>query len=305
MKYSVIIPVFNEEQNVDKLHKEVFEALSELKKPFEIIFVDDGSTDGTYQKLSKLKPIVLIKLRRNSGQSSALDAGIKASSGQIIITMDGDGQNDPKDISKMISILNDGNDVVCGWRIDRKDQFSKRFISYVARFLRKFIVNDETKDAVCALRVYKRVCFENLDLYGEMHRMIPAILRWQGFKVVEVPVNHRARVYGVTKYNWKRTIKGFLDMINVWFLQKYNGRPLHLFGTFGLLLVTMSTSLLFVLAIMRLFFNYMLSDKIWPMVGMVGLLLGFQFFVLGLMSDLIIRNSQKRSFYLIETTIKN
>lgn len=298
--YSVIIPVFNEENNVRNLHVELVTVLNTLKKPYEIIFVDDGSTDNTNRAILKLSPAILIKLRKNSGQSAALDAGIKHSQGSVIITLDGDGQNDPRDIPAMIQLLKKNNDVVCGWRVNRKDPFSKRFVSYIARLFRKIIVNDSTSDAVCGLRVYKRECFESLDLYGEMHRMIPARLSWQGFKVVEIPVNHRPRKFGTTKYNWKRTIKGFLDMISVWFMQKFDGRPLHLFGTFGLLLISFSSLLLSFLFVLRLFFGYLLSDKIWPMVGMMTLLLGFQFLVFGLLADLIIRSSERKKFYLIE-----
>ncbi|MCD6226141.1 glycosyltransferase family 2 protein [bacterium] len=302
--YSVVVPVLNEEKNVKSLHKEILEVMRKLKKQFEIIFVNDGSTDNTLEELKKLSPIKIINLRKNSGQSAALDAGIKNAKGKIIITLDGDGQNDPKDIPRLLKKLQEGYDVVCGWRYRRKDPFSKRLISQGAKLLRKFLVNDGIHDSGCTLRVYKRECFRNLDLYGEMHRMIPALLRWQGFSITEIKVNHRPRKHGRTKYNWKRTIKGFLDMIDTWFWRKYQSRPLHLFGTLGLILILFSSSLLFYLALKRLFYHYPLSNKIWPLVGAMGLLAGIQFLVFGLLANLILRNSQSKEFYSIKNIIE-
>ena len=259
--YSFIVPVYNEEGNVEKLHAEIVTAAGKLNKPYEVIFVDDGSTDQTLQKLKTLSPIKILVLRKNSGQSAALDAGIKTAQGEILITLDGDGQNNPVDVPKMLKKLN-GFDVVCGWRYKRKDPLAKRFISQGAKFFRSFLVADKVHDAGCTLRIYKRECFSGLDLYGEMHRMIPALLRWRGFSITEKKVSHRPRKHGKTKYSWKRVIKGFLDMINVWFWRKYESRPLHLFGTAGIITSGASLLLGIYLAVMRLFFNYSLANKI-------------------------------------------
>jgi len=302
---SVIVPVFNEEKNIPSLHREIVSTLRKLKKPYEIIFVNDGSTDNSLQVMKKLKPLKIISLRKNSGQSAALDAGIKNAKGEIIITLDGDGQNDPKDIPCLLAKLNEGYDVVCGWRYKRKDPLSKKIISKGAAFLRKFFVDDYVHDSGCTLRVYKKECFENLDLYGEMHRMIPALMRWRGFKITEIKVNHRPRKYGKTKYNWKRTIKGFLDMVDIWFWRKYESRPLHIFGTVGLLLTFFSSLLIGYLAIARLFFGYSLSNRIWPLVGVVGFLTGIQFIVFGLLANLIIKTDSHKNFYSIKEIIEN
>jgi glycosyltransferase involved in cell wall biosynthesis len=302
--YSFIVPVYNEEGNVEKLHAEIVTVAEKLNKPYEVIFIDDGSTDQTLQKLKTLSPIKILILRKNSGQSAALDAGIKAARGEILITLDGDGQNDPADVPKMLKKLN-GFDVVCGWRYKRKDTLTKRFISQGAKFFRSFLVADKVHDAGCTLRIYKKECFNGLDLYGEMHRMIPALLAWNGFRLTEVKVNHRPRKAGMTKYSWQRTFKGFLDMLDVWFWRKYQARPLHLFGSAGLLLVGISFLFGTYLAIRRMFFGYGLSDKIWPLVAITGFITGIQLLVFGLLANLIIKSENKHDFYRVKKVISN
>jgi len=302
--FSFIIPVYNEEDNVAPLHKEIVAVAKKLKKAFEVIFVDDGSSDKTLENLKKLSPVKILVLRKNSGQSAALDAGIKAAQGKILITMDGDGQNDPADVPKMLKKLN-GFDVVCGWRHQRKDPFTKRFISQGAKFFRSFLVADKIHDAGCTLRIYKRECFNGLDLYGEMHRMIPALLAWNGFRLVEVKVNHRLRKSGQTKYSWQRTFKGFLDMLDVWFWRKYQARPLHLFGSAGLFLISFSSFFGLYLVIKRLFFNYSLADKIWPLIAVTGFITGIQLLVFGLLANLIIKSEKKHDFYRVKEVISN
>ncbi len=301
--FSFIVPVYNEEENVTPLHKEIVKTAKKLKKPYEIIFVDDGSSDNTLENLKKLSPIKILILRKNSGQSAALDAGIKAAQGKILITLDGDGQNNPADIPKMVNKLN-GFDVVCGWRHKRKDPLAKRFISSGARFFRSFLVADKVHDAGCTLRVYKRECFNGLDLYGEMHRMIPALLAWNGFRLTEIKVNHRSRKKGKTKYSWQRMFKGFLDMVDVWFWRKYQARPLHLFGGAGLFLIGASFLFGLYLVIKRVFFSYGLSDKIWPLVAITGFITGIQLLIFGLLANLIIKTEQKHDFYRVKEIIK-
>jgi glycosyltransferase involved in cell wall biosynthesis len=301
--FSFIVPVYNEQGNVAPLHKEIVAVAKKLKKPCEIIFVDDGSSDKTLENLKKLSPVKILILRKNSGQSAALDAGIKAAQGEILITMDGDGQNDPADVPKMLKKLN-GFDVVCGWRHKRKDPFVKRFISQGAKFFRSFLVADKIHDAGCTLRIYKRECFAGLDLYGEMHRMIPALLAWNGFRLTEVKVNHRPRKKGRTKYSWQRMFKGFLDMLDVWFWRKYQARPLHLFGSAGLFLISFSSFFGLYLVIKRLFFNYSLADKIWPLMAMTGFITGIQLLVFGLLANLIIKSEKKHDFYRVKKIIE-
>lgn len=307
-QYSFVVPVFNEEGNISVLHKEIVAVTKKIKGVSEIIFVDDGSSDGTLAELQKLKPIKILSFRRNYGQSAALDAGIKEAKGNIIITLDGDGQNDPDDVPKMLEHLKKtDSDAVCGWRKKRKDSFSKRYISKGAAMMRSFFADDGIHDAGCTLRVFKKECFEEIDLYGEMHRMIPALLRWQGFTLSELPVHHRPRTVGTSKYNWKRIFKGFIDMINIWFWRKYENRPLYFFGTIGLTSIFIGTLLGIYLAIGRIAGWFVLSDKIWPLVSLFFILFGIQLFTSGLMTNIIIKEKYEitsKMPYLIKKRIE-
>lgn len=305
LKYSIVIPVFNEEGNIPSLIKEIQKVIKTLGSSFEIIVVDDGSTDSTQEVLSKITGIKVIRFRKNFGQTAALDVGTRTAKGELVITLDGDGQNDPADIPKLLDKMREGYDVVCGWRFERKDNRSRIFISEIARRLRSFLVDDKVHDAGCTLRVYKRECFLDLELRGEMHRMLPAILRWRGFRITEIKVNHRPRMTGTSKYGMDRVLKGFLDMMLIWFTRKYNNRPLHLFGGLGFFLIVLSSALLILLSIMKLFYDYSLSDKIWPLVGMVGFLAGIQLFVSGILADLIIKNNTKGKSWMIKDVVEN
>ena len=198
---SVIVPLYNEEGNAIELHKRIIEACQKIGRDFEVIFIDDGSNDDTVRICQNLSPLKLIQFRRNFGQTAAFDAGIKESRGEIIITMDGDLQNDPNDIYLLLEKMREGFDVVSGWRHKRKDSLSKKIFSRGANILRKILINDTIHDSGCSLKAYKQECFEDVDLFGEMHRFIPAILELEGYKVGEVKVNHFPRIHGVTKYN--------------------------------------------------------------------------------------------------------
>jgi glycosyltransferase involved in cell wall biosynthesis len=300
---SIVIPLFNEEGSVAQLYSELTTVLKKMSIAYEIIFVDDGSEDNTYINLLKLKKVIIIRLRKNFGQSAAMDAGIKQAKGDIIATLDGDCQNDPKDIPRLLKKLS-GYQCVCGWRYKRKDTWSKKFISAGAVFLGKLLSNPGIHDPGCTLRIYKKECFDNLDLYGEMHRLIPALLKWRGYKITEIKVKHRPRTYGKSKYGWSRITKGFLDMINIWFWRKYASRPNHLFGSFGLVLTVFGTVLLIHLIFLRLFAQYSLFDKIWPLLAFSSIIMGMQFIVFGLLASLIIQNKEKKDFYLIKDIIK-
>lgn len=304
---SVIVPLYNEEGNVRRLHEKILKACQDLEKSFEIIFIDDGSTDKTVENCLNLSPLKLIKFRKNFGQTAAFDAGIKNAKGDIVITLDGDLQNDPADIKLLLAEMKKGFDVVSGWRWKRKDNFSKKFFSRGANFLRKILINDKIQDSGCSLKAYKRECFNDVDLFGEMHRFIPAILEMQGYKVGEVKVTHHPRVSGVTKYNWKRAIKGFVDMISIWFWRKYSSRPLHLFGGTGLSLSFLGFAILFWMVIGKIFFAMSLSQKIWPLVGIFLILVGMQLFIFGLLTDIILKNyykERKRMNYSIKSIHK-
>lgn len=285
-KLSVVVPIYNEQENVENLHREIVKALAD-RFDFEIIFVDDGSTDRTYENARNLKPLKYIRLRKNYGQTSAMDAGIKAAQYPLIATLDGDLQNDPADIEAMVAYLIENDlDVVSGWRKNRQDSVSKKFVSRGANLLRGMIVKDHIHDSGCSLKIYKKECFENVNLYGEMHRFIPALLIIKGFKVGEFVVNHRSRTAGKTKYNWKRTVKGFLDMISVWFWNKYAVRPLHLLGGMGLL--SIGFGILFGLwSVLLAFQGKDLSSTLQPFMSLFFITLGFLFFVLGLVADML------------------
>lgn len=299
MHISFVVPVFNEVESIELLRSEILKVAKSISKPFEIIFVDDGSTDGTTEKLKHLPDIKLIKLRRNFGQTAALDAGIKAAKGKFLVTLDGDLQNDPNDVPKMLEMLEKNDlDVVCGWRQKRRDDAVKRFISAGARWLRSILVDDGIHDSGCTLRVYRQECFEDLDLRGEMHRFIPAILKWRGFRVGEMVVNHRPRIHGSSKYNFKRTIKGFLDMVSLWFFRKFASRPLHLLGSLGLGCVIAGGLLGVYLLIGKLFFGMSLANSIWPLASVFMILFGVQLFVSGLIMDLVITTSRQRHYFV-------
>lgn len=290
---SVIVPLYNEEGNVRELHQKIVEACQNLGKPFEVVFIDDGSQDKTNEICRSLSPLKLITFRKNFGQTAAFDAGIKNSDGDIIITMDGDLQNDPADIKLLLDKMNESYDIVSGWRKKRRDSLAKHLASRAANFLRKILIDDGIHDSGCSLKAYKRECFEDVDLFGEMHRFIPALLKVQGFKVAEIPVSHHPRRAGVTKYNWKRGVKGFVDMISVWFWKKYANRPLHLFGAGGLLIFFLGFLSGLALVVARVAYNVPMSNKIWPLIAVFLVLMGVQLFVFGLLADISVKSYYK------------
>lgn len=308
-KVSIVVPVYNEEGNVTELHKEICNVCNENNYTFEIIFVDDGSSDRTLDICKSLRPLKLIQMRKNFGQTAAMDAGIKAAQYDYIVTMDGDRQNDPSDIPHMIEYLEkNGLDVVSGWRKNRKDTFMKKFTSRGANFLRHMIVRDGIHDSGCSLKVYRRACFEGMNLYGEQHRFIPALLKIKGFTVGEVIVNHRPRTAGVTKYNWKRTIKGFVDMISVWFWNKFANRPLHLLGGAGLGFIGLG----FICGIWSLvlfFLGRKMSNNIFPpLLTVFFVIIGVLLFVFGLMSEIMMKTyygTHVDTPYCIKDTMEN
>ncbi len=305
---SVVVPLYNEEGNVRELHQKIVEACQNLGKSFEIVFIDDGSRDKTNEICRPLRPLKLITFRKNFGQTAAFDAGFKNSTGEIIITMDGDLQNDPADIKLLLEKLEEGFDVVSGWRVNRMDSLSKKIFSRTANLLRKFLIDDGIHDSGCSLKAYRRECFDDLDLFGEMHRFIPAALKIQGFTVTEIPVSHHPRKHGVTKYNWKRGVKGFVDMISIWFWKKYANRPLHLFGAGGLIVFGIGILLSFALLVARIFYAVSLSNKIWPLIAVFMILMGIQLFIFGLLADITAKSYYKvqgRMNYKIKEIVEN
>lgn len=288
---SIVVPAYNEKGNTRVLCDELDQSL-DGKYAYEIIFVDDGSTDGTSLELQELWQAgraKVLKLRRNFGQSAALSAGIKVARGDIIVTLDADLQNDPGDIDILVNHMKDGYDVVCGWRHKRNDSLPKKFLSKLANWLRRRLTSEPVHDSGCTLRVYKRECLQDLELHGEMHRFIPALLYWQGYRVGECPVNHRFRKFGTTKYGWRRLGRGFLDLLVVSFWQKYSLRPIHMFGTIGFILVLLGFGTSVYLSVQRLLFSTPISDRPLLTFGLFSIVIGLQFIAFGLLADITLR----------------
>jgi glycosyltransferase involved in cell wall biosynthesis len=292
---SAVIPVYNEQGSIKKLYDEVFASLTKIGDAFEIIIVDDGSTDNTLVEIQSCSPLKIVRFTKNFGQTAAFDAGIKISKGNIVVTLDGDGQNDPKDIDALLIKLNQGFDLVTGWRHQRKDPVTKRFISFGARILRNILIKDSVHDSGCSLKAIRKDCLKDIDLHGEMHRFIPALFVIQGYKVAEIPVNHRPRITGSTKYTVSRTLKGFIDMISIWFWRTYSARPLHLFGGMGLFSFLSGSVLITVLFVLRIFNVISLWRSIWPLVGFFLVLTGIQLFVAGILADILMKSYFKSS----------
>lgn len=301
-----MVPVYNERENIAGLAAEVVFVMKGLGS-FELIFADDGSRDGTARLLEEMhrkdKRIKAVFLRKNFGQSAALDAGIGMARGGIIITMDGDGQNDPRDIPRLLSKLAEGYDVVSGWRLRRKDRLEKRIFSGAARMLRSLVLKDRIHDSGCSLKAYRRECFSNFNLYGEMHRYIAELLAVQGFRIGEVKVRHRERRHGTSKYNTKRVLKGFVDLFLIWFLRKYEARPLHLFGGLGIASIAAGGALFAYVMALKLFRSIDLSSHFLSYLSVFMVVVGVQFFVSGIMTDMISRG-QERKFYQVRKFLK-
>ncbi len=285
----MVVPLYNESGNVVALHEKIVAAMRSIGQPFEVIFVDDGSSDATVEECHSVSPLKLIEFRKNFGQTAAFDAGFKAAQGEIIITMDGDLQNDPADIPRVLEPLEKGYDIVSGWRQNRKG-LDKRFFSRGANLLRRWLIKDGIHDSGCSLKAYRTECFHDVDLFGEMHRFIPAILQMQGYRVTEVPVQDHPRIHGLTKYNWKRAMKGFVDMLTIWFWRRYANRPVHLLGGGGLLVGFVGAIILLWMAFDKIVFGAQLSQRIWPLVGLFLVLAGLQMFIFGLMADILVKN---------------
>ncbi len=232
---SVVVPVYNEAGALPELHQELLDVLNDIAEEFEIIYVNDGSTDNTFQVLKGLDKAVIVDFNRNYGQATSLNAGFQQAKHEYIISLDGDGQNDPADIPRLLEKLEKNNlDVVAGWRKNREDKGGIKVLTRIGRVLRRVVISDSVHDTGCTLRVYKSHVAKSLDIGGEMHRYILALLRWKGFKMDEIVVNDRRRVHGVSKYGYTKAVRGLIDLIYVWFVHKYSQRPLHLFGYMSL-----------------------------------------------------------------------
>jgi glycosyltransferase involved in cell wall biosynthesis len=312
LELSIVIPTYNEEGNIEFLYSELKGVLLVLGRSHEIIFIDDGSKDGTLAVLKKIREqdnnIKIIKFRKNFGQSAALKAGFDYASGNIIISMDADLQNDPKDIPLILKKMeSEDYDVVCGWRYNRQDSSSKKIFSKIANKLRRWLTQEKIHDSGCTLRSYKNECVKNLDLYGELHRYIPAILQWKGYRISEIQVIHKERFSGTSKYSWKRIFNGFLDLMIILFWQKYSVRPMHFFGGIGLIFIFFGFVIDCVLVFERLFYNMGLTDRPLFLVGLILVVIGFQFIALGIIADILLKiyyGQNERKNYLVDRESK-
>ena len=309
MDISIVIPTYNEQDNVIPLYHQIKEVLDRLQKTYEIIYIDDGSRDRTFERLKELhnkdKKVKIIKFRKNFGQTPAMDAGFRHAKGKVIIPMDADMQNDAEDIPRLLAKLDQGYDVVSGWRKNRKDSLGKHLTSRGANLLRKILIKDKIHDSGCTMKAYRKECFEDLNLYGEMHRFIPALLMWKGFRVTELPVRHHKRKFGKTKYGLKRTLKGFLDMIVVKFWMQYSTRPVHLFGGLGIIMSIIGFLLGIYLTVMKIFFGQNLSNRPLLLLAILLIILGVQFLIFGILADIQIKNYyEKKKPYNIKEIIE-
>ncbi len=309
-RVSVVIPLYNEEENVEELHQRLSNVLSRFDFDYEIIYVDDGSTDRTLELLEKISSedphVLTLSLRRNFGQTAAFAAGFDFARGDVIVTMDGDLQNDPEDIPKLLEEIG-SCDLVSGWRKDRKDPFLKRRLpSMIANWLISKVTGVELHDYGCSLKAYRRDVIKNLNLYGEMHRFIPAVASWYGVRVKEVVTRHHPRLRGKSKYGMSRTIKVLLDLITVKFLQSFSTKPIQFFGPFGLASGAIGVLISAYLTFRKIFFGEDIGGRPLLLLGVLLIIVGIQLIGLGLIGEMLVRvyhESQKKPIYVIKRII--
>ncbi|MEO8513701.1 MAG: glycosyltransferase family 2 protein [Ignavibacteria bacterium] len=304
---SVVVPLYNEEDSLVELSVALKKVLDNLKCTWEILFIDDGSSDGSYAKLQEIHKVnsrfKCLKFKRNYGKSAALQEGFKAAKGDYVITMDADLQDDPDEIPAMISKLNEGFDLVSGWKKVRHDPFIKKHTSKLFNKVTSMMVGLRLHDYNCGLKAYVRDVVKNVKVYGEMHRYIPALAHLSGFKVTEMVVTHHERKYGKTKYGISRFFNGLFDLITVLFTTKYIKRPLHLFGFLGVLSFMAGTGVLLYLTILKFFESTPISGRPLFFVGILMAIVGVQFFSIGLIGEMITKTSIENDNVIIDKTL--
>ena len=311
MKLSVILPVFNEVKNVPPLYESLVSVLKKLGRDYEIIFIDDGSVDGTQAVLTQLAELdpqlKVIFFRRNYGQTAALSAGFNCASGDIIIAMDGDLQNDPQDIPRLVGEIDQGFDVVSGWRKNRRDAFWTRKIpSFFANKIISWIGGVPLKDYGCTLKAYRASFVKNIKLFGEMHRFIPLYAHSMGARITEIPVHHHPRQQGKSKYNTTRTFKVLLDLVTVKFLGTFSTKPIYMFGGLGMLCIFLGVLASVITLIQKFAYGVWVHRNPMISISIFFLLVGFQFVMMGLLAEIMIRiyhDSQDRPTYWIRETL--
>jgi glycosyltransferase involved in cell wall biosynthesis len=295
---SVVVPVFNEERSVALLFEELQAALDPLDEPWEALYVDDGSTDDTFGALTRLHArsdnVRVIRLRRNFGKAAALAAGFAQASGDTIVTIDGDLQDDPAEIPRLLAKLEEGFDLVSGWKTRRRDPVTRRVPSRIFNWTASRIAGVRLHDMNCGLKAYRAEVVHGLTLYGELHRFIPVLAHERGYRVGELPVNHRPREHGRSRYGLERYLRGFLDLLTVTFIGRYRQRPLHLFGGLGLGLALVGFVILVYLTIVKLT-GHAIGERPLLTLGVLLVVVGLQFFSLGLLGELVTSHHEERA----------
>ena len=294
---SVVVPVRDEEHTVAELHEQLAAALEGRGDPWEVVFVDDGSRDGTHAALVALHDradnVKVVRLRRNAGKAAALDAGLREAEGDVVVTIDGDLQDDPAEIPRLLAKLDEGFDLVTGWKARRSDPFVRRALSRVFNTVTSWVSGLRLHDMNCGLKAFRFEVARELDLYGELHRFIPVLAHDLGFRVTEIAVNHRPREHGRSRYGPERYVRGFLDLLTVTFMGRYRHRPLHLFGGLGLVLSTIGGAILVYLTIVKIG-GEAIGRRPLLLLGVLLVVVGIQFLSLGLLSELVTSQHRER-----------
>ena len=294
---SVVVPVRDEELTVERLYEELAAALESRGEPWEVVFVDDGSRDGTQAALVRLHAatpnVRVVRLRRNIGKAAALDAGFREIEGEVVVTIDGDLQDDPAEIPRLLAKLDEGYDLVTGWKAHRNDPFARRMLSRVFNTVTGRLSGGRLHDMNCGLKAFRVEVARELDLYGELHRFIPVLAHDLGFRVTELSVNHRAREHGRSRYGVERYLRGFFDLLTVTFMSRYRHRPLHLFGGLGLVLGATGAGILVYLTVVKLT-GEPIGRRPLLLLGVLLVVVGIQFLSLGLVSELLTSQHRER-----------
>lgn len=305
---SIVFPAYNEEENVAELHRLIVDAMAAYGKPYEIIAIENGSTDGTLRRLKELNPLTIIVLSRNFGQTAALDAGIHSARGEIVVTLDADLQNDPQDIPLLLKKLEEGYDCAAGWRRDRKDPLAREILSRVANWLTRSVTGIPLHDFACALKAFRKEYMQDVHLYGEMHVFLPAILHARGAKIAEVPVRHSPRRRGASKHYFMKAVKDIADLFTVKFLFSYAARPLVFFGGWGMA----SVALALVSAVWAVASTYAEGIHIiqspFTFLAITFLVVGFILLMMGFMAEMLVRiyyEGRRMSPYVVSDIIEN
>jgi glycosyltransferase involved in cell wall biosynthesis len=287
---SVVVPLLNEEHSLEELYTEIARALEARGEEFEVVFVDDGSTDGSMAVLSRLHDeltnVVVIHLRRNFGKAAALQAGFLQARGEVVVTIDADLQDDPAEIPQLLAKLDEGFDLVSGWKTRRNDPVARRLFSKIFNWVTGAVSGVHLHDVNCGLKAYRAEVLRGMRIYGELHRFIPVLAAYRGFRIAEIPVNHRARQHGSSRYGPERYLRGFFDLLSVTFMGRYRHRPLHLFGGIGLLMGAVGFVILVYLTMLKIW-GESIGTRPLLTLGVLLLVVGIQFVSLGLLSELV------------------